>query len=182
MLTLRVPASGTLPALRRYLGLTQARMAALLGTSRMAVAKAEAGTRFLTFEAREALHALLAPLHLATRQALAVAPGYDPPPPPPPDAPAAQPPAARPLARRHHLATQELDRVLTELATHDARRAAGIARLALAAHPASPSALSADVEFGAEARLWTGSAAEAARRLLLARAAGLRAELAALAC
>lgn len=125
---MRLPASGTLPALCRYLGLTQTRMADLLGTSRMAVAKAEAGTRFLTSEAREALRALLAALPLATRQALAVAPGYDPPPPPPPDAPAPSPPAARPLVRRRHLATQELDRVLAELATLDARRAAGLAR------------------------------------------------------
>lgn len=174
---MRLPASGTLPALRRYLALTQTQLAALLGTSRMVVAKAETGTRFLPIEAHEALHALLAALPLATRQALAVAPGHDPPPPAPPGGPAPPAPAPRPLARRRHLATQELDRVLTTLAPLEARRAASAARLALLAAPACPPALADDGLFAAQARLWAGPAAEAARHLLLARAAGLRAEL-----
>ena len=176
---MRLPASGSLPALRRYLALTQTQAAALLGTSRMAVAKAEAGTRFLTVEARDALHALLAGLPLATRQALATAPGHAAPP-RPPLVPAPPAPLPRPLARRHHLATQELGRVLAALAPLEARRLASAARLALLADPACPPALAHDELFAAQARLWAGPAAEADRRLLLARAAGLRAELEAL--
>ena len=180
MPTLRVPAAGTLPALRRYLNLSQADLARLLGARRVRVAEAEAGTRFLTGEARDALSALLAVLPLATRQTLAVAPGYDPPP-LPPSVPAPPAPLPRPLARRRHLATQELDRVLAVLAPIEARRQASTARLALLADPACPPALAQDGLFAAQARLWAGSTAEAARRLLLARAVGLRAELAALA-
>ncbi|WP_046243407.1 hypothetical protein [Hymenobacter terrenus] len=177
MLPLRLPTAGTLPALRRYLMLTQAHLATLLGTTRGMVAQAEAGTRFLPAEAREALSALLAALPPATRQALAVAPGYA----PPPQVPAPPVPLPRPLARRHHLATQELDRVLAALAPLEARRLASAARLALLAAPACPAVLAQDGLFAAQARLWAGPAAEATRHLLLARATGLRAELAALA-
>jgi transcriptional regulator with XRE-family HTH domain len=180
MPTLRVPAAGTLPTLRRYLNLTQTHLATLLGTTRGAVAQAEAGTRFLTVEARDALSALLAALPLATRQALAEAPGHAPPP-LPPEVPAPPAPLPRPLARRRHLATQELDRVLVALAPLEARRLASAARRTLLAAPACPPALAQDALFAAQARLWAGSAPEAARRLLLARAAGLRAELEALA-
>lgn len=180
MPTLRVPAAGTLPALRRYLSLTQIQLATLLSTTRWAVAQAEAGIRFLTAEARDALSALLAALPLATRQALAVAPGHEPPP-LPPSVPAPPAPLPRLLARRRHLATQELDRVLAALAPLEARRLASAARLALLADPACPPDLAQDELFIAQARLWAGLEAEAARRLLLARAAGLRAELAALA-
>ncbi|MBO2008852.1 hypothetical protein [Hymenobacter negativus] len=179
MLAIRVPTSGSLPALRRYLALTQTQMATLLGTSRIAVAQAETGTRFLTGEPSDAFSALLATLPLATRQALAVAPG-DALPPLPPLVPAPPAPLPRPLARRRHLATQELDRVLAALAPIEARRLASAARLALLADPACPSALTQDELFAAQARLWAGPTAEASRRLLLARAAGLRAELAAL--
>ncbi|MBF9220932.1 hypothetical protein [Hymenobacter ruricola] len=175
-----LPRAGSMPALRRYLSLSQADLARLLGINRVRVAEAEAGTRFLTAEAREALSALLAALPLATRQALAVAPG-DAPPPLPPTVPAPPAPLPRPLARRRHLATQELDRVLATLAPLEARRLASAARLALLAAPACPPALAQDELFAAQARLWAGPAAEAERRLLLARAAGLRAELAALA-
>jgi transcriptional regulator with XRE-family HTH domain len=166
--------------LRRYLALTQTQMAALLGTSRMAIAKAEAGTRFLTAEAREALSTLLAALPLTIRQALAGAPG-EAPPPLPPVVPAPPAPLPRPLARRRHLATQELDRVLAALAPLEARRLASAARLALLADPACPLALAQDELFAVQARQWAGPTAETERRLLLARAAGLRAELAALA-
>jgi transcriptional regulator with XRE-family HTH domain len=176
---MRVPADGTLPTLRRYLNLTQAQLATLLGTTRGMVAQAEGGTRFLTGEARDALSALLAALPLATWQALAVAPGYAPPP-LPPSIPAPPAPLPRPLARRRHLATMELDRVLDALAPLEARRLASAARWALLAAPACPPALAQDELFAAQARLWAGSAAEAERRLLLARAAGLRAELEAL--
>jgi len=179
MSTPRVPVAGTLPALRRYLDLTQEHLATLLGTTRWAVAQAEAGTRFLTGEARDALSTLLAALPLATRQELAVAPGHVPPP-LPPQVPVPPAPLPRPLARRRHLATQELDRVLVALAPIEARRLASAARLALLADPACPPALAQDELFVAQARLWAGPAAEASRRLLLARAAGLRAELAAL--
>ncbi|WP_046243417.1 hypothetical protein [Hymenobacter terrenus] len=174
------PRAGTIPTLRRYLALSQTDLGRLLGVNRVRVAEAEAGTRFLTVEAREALSALLAALPLATRQALAVAPGHAPPP-PPPQVPAPPAPLPRPLARRRHLATQELDRVLAALAPLDAHRLASAARLALLAAPTSPPVLAQDELFAAQARLWAGPAAEAARRLLLARAAGLRAELAALA-
>jgi len=175
-----LPRAGSMPALRRYLNLSQADLARLLGIRRVRVTEAEAGTRFLTVEARDALRALLAALPLATRQELAVAPAYAPPPLPPlvPDPPA---PLPRPLVRRRHLATQELDRVLAALAPLEARRLASAARLALLADPACPPTLAEDELFAAQARLWAGSAAEAERRLLLARAAGLRAELAALA-
>jgi DNA-binding XRE family transcriptional regulator len=47
-----------MPMLHRYLGLTQTHLATLLGTTRWAVAQAEAGTRFLTMEAREAQSAM----------------------------------------------------------------------------------------------------------------------------
>ncbi|TGE18915.1 hypothetical protein [Hymenobacter elongatus] len=174
------PRAGSVPALRRYLSLSQTDLARLLGVNRVRVAEAEAGTRFLTVEARDALSALLAALPPATRQVLAVAPGHAPPP-PPPLVPAPPAPLPRPLARRRHLATQELDRVLAALAPLEARRLASAARLALLAAPACPPALAHDGLFAAQARLWAGPAAEAARRLLLARAAGLRAELAALA-
>ncbi|GAA3924698.1 hypothetical protein GCM10022406_08510 [Hymenobacter algoricola] len=174
---MRLPAAGTLPALRRYLALTQTQLATLLGTTRGALAQAEAGTRFLTVEARDALSALLAALPLATRQALAGDAGEA----PPPQVPAPPAPLPRPLARRRHLATRELERVLAALAPLEARRLASAARLALLAAPACPPALARDGPFAAQARLWAGPAAEAARRLLLARAAGLRAELAALA-
>ena len=137
MFTSCVPTAGTMPTLRRYLSLTQTHLATLLGTTRWAVAQAEAGTRYLTGEARDALSALLKALPLATRQALAVVPGYDPPPLPPsvPDPPA---PLSRPLVYRRHQATLELDRVLEALAPIEARRLASAARLALLAYPACP--------------------------------------------
>ncbi|WP_035566869.1 helix-turn-helix domain-containing protein, partial [Hymenobacter sp. IS2118] len=78
-----LPRAGTLPALRRYLNLSQADLAHLLGINRVRVTEAEAGTRFLTAEARDALSALLAALPLATRQALAGDPGHAAPPLPP---------------------------------------------------------------------------------------------------
>ena len=46
----------------------------------MRVAQAEAGTRFLTVEARDALSALLAALPLPSRQTLAEVLGHAPPP------------------------------------------------------------------------------------------------------
>ena len=105
--------TGSVPALRHYLGLSQKDLARLLGIQRVRVAEVEAGSRFLTLEAREALNALLAALPLATRQALAVAPAEAPPPLPPlpPLGPGPPDPLPRPLARRRHLATQELGRV-----------------------------------------------------------------------
>ncbi|MFD2785526.1 hypothetical protein [Hymenobacter rubripertinctus] len=174
------PRAGLLPALRRYLDLSQTDLARLLGMYRVRVAEVEAGTRFLTVEARDALNSLLAALPLATRQALAVAPA-EALPPSPPLVLAPPEPLPRPLVRRRHLATQELGRVLATLAPLEARRLAGTARLALLADPACPPALAQDALFAAQARLWVGPTAEATRRLLLARAAGLRAELAALA-
>jgi len=176
---MRLPRPGPLPALRRYLALTQAQAAVLLGITRSRLAQAEAGTRLLPNAAQATLDALLAALPAAIRRELATAPGYAAPPPapagPPPPAPHA--PA---LAARRHEATQALRRAEAALAATEAQAAAGRARLALLGAPAAPPVLAADPLFALEAGHWTGPLAQADLRLLHATRAGLRAELAVL--
>ncbi|TGE16459.1 hypothetical protein [Hymenobacter elongatus] len=177
---MRLPRPGPLPALRRYLALTQASAAALLGTTRSRLAQAEAGTRPLPAAADAALTALLAALPAPTRRALTADPGHAAPPPAPAGLPlpAPHPPA---LASRRHEVSQALRRAEAALAAVEAQAAAGQARLALLATPAAPAALVADPRFALEAGHWTGPLAQADRRLLQAACAGLRAELAVLA-
>ncbi|PJJ60753.1 hypothetical protein [Hymenobacter chitinivorans] len=176
---MRLPRPGPLPALRRYLALTQASAAALLGTTRSRLAQAEAGTRPLPAAAEAALTALLAALPAPTRRALTIDPGHAAPPPAPAGAPLPAPhlPA---LAARRHEATQALRRAEAALAAIEARVAAGQARLALLASPEAPATLAADPRFALEADHWTGPLTQADRRLLQASCAGLRAELAVL--
>jgi transcriptional regulator with XRE-family HTH domain len=174
---MRLPAIGLLPALRRYLGLTQPRMAELLGTSRLAIAHAEASTRSLPVTAHAALTALLAALPPELRRTLTRAPGYAPPPPAPTTL-VPPPAAASALASRRHLAGQELRRTEAALAKRRALAAAGNARLALLAAPAAPSLGSYRTLFELEARSWNDEFAQADMLLLHARGEALRLELA----
>jgi DNA-binding XRE family transcriptional regulator len=166
-----------LPALRRYLALTQARMAELLGVVRENIVRAESGQRPLPAPAQVALAALLAALPPATlaalaQQPMAALPEALPPPPPLPD------PGSL-AAHRYHL-RRELGRREAALAAHEAAAAWAAARLALLAAPRAPDLGAGHSLLELEARQWTDAFAEAARLLLRARCEGLRRELAVL--
>ena len=176
---MRLPQPGPLPALRRYLGLTQARLAPLLGTTRERLAQAETGSRPLPVAAETALAALLAALPPALATALRTAPGHATPPLPPAHlAPPGPPPYAPMLLPRRLQAWQELATAAAALATRLAQAAAGTARLALLAAPNAPALGLHEALFRLEAQGWTDEFAEAGRQLLHARCEGLRHELA----
>jgi transcriptional regulator with XRE-family HTH domain len=178
---MRLPQAGPLPALRRYLALTQARLAQLLGASRERLALAEAGTRLLPEAAHAALTALLAALPPELRHTLNNAPGYASPPPAPAAlVPVPPGPAPGPLAARRHLAGQELRRAEAALAAQQTLAAAGAARLALLAAPSAPNLGTHRSLFELEAQAWTDEFAQAGLRLAHARCEGLRRELAVL--
>jgi transcriptional regulator with XRE-family HTH domain len=176
---MQLPQAGPLPALRRYLRLTQGRLAQLLGTTRLHLAHAETGSRPLPAAAETALNALLAALPPALAMALCTAPGHVPPPPAPVAlAPPLPAPHAPTLLPRRLQAWLELTTAEAALATRQAQAAAGTARLALLASPTAPALGPHEVLFTLEAQGWTDEFAEAERQLLRARCEGLRHELA----
>lgn len=171
-MNLTPPATALLPALRRYLSLTQPRMAELLGVSRVVLAAAELGTRRLPTAGAEQLAALLAALPVPITAALAqnqvpAPPATGTPPPPDPDV----------LTRRRHKLRQEVSRLDAELAAHLTNAARGQARLALLAAPNPPNLGSGQDFFEQEARQWTDSLARAEQAVLVARLAGLQREM-----
>jgi|GEM_PF-3111706 len=167
-------ATDLLPALRRYLNLTQPRMAELLRISRVALAAAECGTRRLPAPGRTQLQAIVAALPAAVAGALLQKQL----PAAPPVPAAAQPPDPATLARRRQRLRQEIARLDEELSTSLTNTARGQARLALLAAPAPPDLGEQSQLFEQEAQAWTGPIARAEQTLLAARLAGLQRELA----
>jgi len=176
---MQLPKAGVLPALRRYLRLSQTRLAQLLGTTRLHLAHAETGARALPAAAETALNALLAALPPELIMVLRTAPGHVPPPPAPAGlAPPVAVPHPRTLLPRRLQVWQELATAEAALATRRAQAAAGTARLALLAAPAASALGPHEALFRLEAQGWTDEFAEAERLLLHARCEGLRHELA----
>lgn len=164
-----------LPALRRYLALSQTRLAELLGVPRAALNRAERGVRPLPAAGRVVLAQLLAALPAATLAALAQQPAHAPPP-----TVAAEPvaPDPAPLLRQQRRLRRELHRLDAELAERQAAAERGAARLALLAAPTCPDWGPLGRLLALEVRQWTDGAATATRHLLQARRAGLCHELA----
>jgi transcriptional regulator with XRE-family HTH domain len=165
-----------LPALRRHLHLSQARMADLLGVSRVQLNQAEAGTRPLPVPGRVAFTALVSCLPQPVLAALLQ--NQAPPLPAAPPGPAALDEVK--LAPQRFRLQRELRSAEAALAERLANEARGRVRQALLAAPNAPDLGEAGQRLALEARIWTGTAAQTELRRLRARCEGLRRELAVL--
>lgn len=163
-----------LPALRHYLGLSQAEMSLYLGIPRERVADAERGARPLAIPAGAVVIALLGALPPAVQVALAEGTA-------PPPAPATVPEApldATALRHYAHQCHEDAARLRAELARHQRRVQQAHARLALlptlppvVAGPLTDPAWPARLE--RQARAWLAAGNPTAQALLTLRIAAL---------